>query len=374
MSTINKTDFMASLSRLESMAKGQGATQLHHTPSDSDPGQHAGTSTSDYQDEHNDGIDDNGTDYNGVKKALAAKVSKSKALTPAEVAIVKGQADFARGHARAKQADGQRLTQAESWVLKSGYSQMEKAFANDAMAKVTTPEYAGVAKGNDKPQAAGTPGDADSATSVPDSHGGESEQDEIEADAKKSLRGGIAQTSELRKGLEMSPILAEFANAIGYALQGTEARVQKSVAAALSPLVQHIAGLENTMRKSFSEQNDFNNGVAQAIVGIGQHVAGTSEVVAAQAYQPAAGPKAVMRPQQYNQQPQNGPTIVEKSFVGGLNTGTNALNKSQVTDVMFELVKKGQLNQLDLIKFETDGGISPQVEQLVMTHAAAMGR
>lgn len=339
MSSMPNKDFQASLARLESMAKGQGATQLHHTASDSVPADHAGTGTSDYQDEHNDGISDNGTDYDGVKKALAAKVEKSQALTPAEVAIVKGDFAAARKKISDKVVKGESLTGAESWVI----------------------------KGADKPGKAGTPGEAKDATSVPDSHAGESEQDEIEADAKKSLGSAINQSQSLRNGIEMSPILAEFASAIGHALNGSETRVAKSVASALAPIVERVTQVEATINKSLAEQSEYNVASASALYGIGQFLQGSGQVAAQQAGMPAGGPVSQMRTQ--TPQPNN-VVPIQKSFgPGGLPTGSEAMAKSQVLEVMSDLAVKGEISTLDVVKYDTGGGMSQHVQQKVLRAA-----
>ena len=348
MSSVTKTDFHAALDRLEAMAKG-GATQLHHTASDSVPGSHAGVATSDYQDEHKDGIDENGTDYSGVKKALSAKVEKSQALTPAEVAIVKGQDP--RPLIAQKVSKGESLTPAELWVTKGGYAKMQKA--------------------SEMPCEAGKPGEADDASSVPDTHAGKNENDEIEADAKKSLDSAVSETSHLRKGLEMSPILAEFARAMGAALQGTEARTVQAINKALSPVVERISALENSLSKSVSEQGEFNKGFAETLVGIGQHVAGNSEVNASQATLPAQAPKSQLRAVPGGQ----GVQAVQKSFgPGGLEVGTDALTKSQIVNTMTDMVKSGKINALEVIKFETSNQINPQTEKLVSDYLQAAGR
>lgn len=362
MSTINKNAFHAALTNLENMAKAQGATQLHHTSSDSNPGSHAGTNTNDYQDEHTDGIDDNGTDYDGVKEALGQKVEKSQALTQAEVAIIKGQDP--RPFIAEKVSKGESLTAAESWVVKGGYDKMKK------MGMGSDLEMAN--KGADKPTSAGTPGEAKDSNSVPDSHAGESEQDEIEHDAKKSLGGAVAQSQTLRKGLELSAFLTEFTRAMGEALQGTEARtaqrVSKSVSAAITPIVERVAKLEQDVAKSFANQEEFNKGLGQTVVGIGQQIVGRSEVEAANAHAPVGAPKSQLRAA-----PQ-GVQAVEKSFgPGGLPNGSQALAKSQAIDAMSELVQKGQLDSLEVCKFEMTGEISPQVQQLVMAHISGQG-
>lgn len=341
MSTMNKDKFQSALAALDTMVKSN-ATQLFHTASDSDPGQHAGVSTTDYQDEHKDGISENGTDYDGVKKQLADKVEKSQALTPAEVAIAKGQDP--RPLIADKVAKGQTLTAAEAWVTKGGWAQMSKSAA--------------------KPSTAGTPGEAKDAGSVPDTNAGTDETDsEIEADAKKSLAGAIAKTTNLRQGIEMSAILAEFARAMGTALEGTEARVAqrvtKSVAAVLSPVLDRVAALESSLAKSFGEQREYNNAYAEALVGIGQHVAGASQAAAAQASQPVAGPRSQFRPQQGQ--------YVEKAF-GNANSGST-LSKSQVVDIMTDLAKSNKIAPLHVIKFETTGELSPDVQSLILAHA-----
>jgi hypothetical protein len=353
------------------MAKAQGATQIHHTPNDSDPGQWAGTGTSDYQDEHQGDvhIDENGTDYDGVKKALAVKVEKSMALSPAEVQVVKGNADGARAAIADKVSKGQRLTSVESWVLKGGYAKMKK------MGMPGMDEQM-VEKGNDKPTSAGTPGEARDAGSVPDSHAGENENDEIEPDAKKSFGRSVTRSQHLSKGIEMSPILAEFARATGEGLAGLDASVRDTVRKSLQPVVDRIASIENVMAKHIAEQGEFNKGFAETIVGIGQHVAGGAEVAQHHAQQPVGAPKSQLRaiPGGQGGAPE-GVQAVQKSFgPGGLDVGGGALAKSQIVGAMGDLVEKGRLNSLDVIKFEMTGEISPQVQQMVMAHVAGGGQ
>lgn len=363
MASIPKNDFQAALGRLESMAKAQPPSQLYHTPADSDPGSWAGTQTRQEIDENTDGIDDNGTDYAGVKKALAGKVAKSKALTPAEVAIVRGQNPMAL--IGAKISKGQKLTAAESWAVKKGFP-FEKEDDKD---KKDEAEKAakGLRKG-EEPGKAGAPGEADDANSVPETHAGQDEDDEIESDAKKSLDRSIANTDHLRKGLNMSPILVEFARAMGEALKGTEARtaqyVSKSLISTLTPVFDRITALEKGLERFSGEQGDFNKSFAETIVGIGQHVAGSSEIVEQAARQPAGGPRSVTRA---------GVTPIAKSFAGpgGLDTSEGSLAKAQIIDRMANLVEKGKLSSLDVVKYEMTGEISPQVQAMVLATASA---
>jgi hypothetical protein len=339
--SMENREFQAALTRLESMAKGQ----LYHTPNDSDPGSWAGTSTTDDQDAFTDDIDENGTDYNGVKKALATKIERSQALTPAEVAIVKGQDP--RPAIQAKISKGEALTPAEGWVLKGGFAKM--------------------AKGNDKPSAAPTPGEGDNANSVPDTNAGENEDDEIIAQANKSLDGAIANSDHLAKGLEMSPILVEFTRAMGEALNGLEARTALRIEKSVMALAERVGQMENLVAKSFNEQGEFNKGFAETLVGVGQHVAGNAEIATSQAQMPAGPPKSQLRAVPGGQAPE-GVQAVQKSFAGGMDVGSEALAKSQVIGAMADLVEKGRLNSLDVVKYEMTGEINPAVSQMVMAH------
>lgn len=344
MSTIKKSDFQASLSRLENMAKGQ----LFHTASNSVPAEHAGTKTNDMQDSHEDGIDENGTDYNGVKKALAAKVEKSQALTPAEVAIVKGKDP--RKLIAEKVAKGQALTAAESWAIKS----WDRVTKSSEMPQETPDE----------------PGESDDAQAAPATHAA-AEEKEVEEDAKKALDTAVANSQSLRKGIEMSPVLAEFARAMGFALKGVEANVAKSVVAALAPVAAKIASLEDNFNKSQADQGEFNRGFAETLVGIGKHISGQADQDLAQASLPAGAPKSQLRAVQGGQ----GVQAVSKSFgPGGLPNGGQDLAKAQIVDALTDLVKSNKLNSLEVIKYETSGQISPQVHQMVLSHLQGQGR
>lgn len=375
MSTIQRDEFHAALGRLESLAKGQGQTQLFATPSDSNPGTWAGTSQTDV-DEFSDGIDDNGTDYSGVKKALAAKVAKSQALTPAEVAIVKGQDP--RQMIAQKVYKGERLTPAESWAIKGGAKFFAKSKKGDIIIedkkdKKDMPDDDGddenpfVKKASTSPNKAPSSGNEGDAKKVPDTNAGGDTDDEIEDDAKKSLEGAINQTQQLRKGIEMSPILAEFARAMGEGLRGVEARtaqrLQKSIIDALTPLAEYVGQMGQAVAKHIDEQGNFNKGFAEAVVGIGQQIAGSSEMAMASAMAPVGAPKSQMRGAPAGVQP------IQKSFgPGGLDMSDNALAKSQVTDAMFELVKGGKLSSLDVVKFDSTGELTPQVKSMVLAH------
>jgi hypothetical protein len=314
---ISKDAVQKSIAKLQDLAK----SQLHHTPSNSEPGVWAGTSA-EAQDEHEDDIK-NGTDYAGVRKSLANKVRKSLALTPAEVAIAEGRNPLPL--IGAKLAKSESLTSAEQWAMKSGFAGMNKSAGQPT-------------------DAVSAPGEDDSAEAVPESHAGEKE-DEVMADAKKSLRSAIAASDELSKGLELSPFLAELAGALTAALDGVEARITKSFQAQLE-------GVKADLAKGQNDQTEFNKSLADAVVGIGKLTQAQQEVVAAAASAPARGPKS---------------TIVAKSFAG---QQPSDMTKSQIVEVMGDLVKSNKIPAMELIKYESTGHMSESARQAVQAHLA----
>lgn len=350
MSKMPKEQFDKSLARLESLSKAQ----LHHTPQSSRVSEWAGSREQD-QNEHEDGIDDGGTDYTGVRKSLANKMSKGGQLTPAEVAIYNGQDP--RAYIADKVTKGESLTSAETWAIKGGMAQMGEDM--DAMKST----------GKAKPGPAGTPGEDDSATSVEHTNAG-SKEDEIEQDAKKSLESELSKSQTVQQGIEMSPFLYEFVRGVGEALRGTEARVQKSVAAALAPIVTRTAQLEKSLHEFAQGQHEFNKSLADGVIAIGHQVSGSAELVNAQASSAARAPMSQLRSVP-TQGGAPGVTAVAKSFGG---QGGPDLNKAQIVDTMFEMVKSQKLQPQEVIKFESTGQMTPQVEEQVRAFYAGAGR
>lgn len=370
MAGIPKEQFLKSLQRLENMARAQQVTksQLFHTGSDSQPGTWAGSAPSD-EDENTSLIDINGTDYDGVKKSLAAKVSKSKALTQAEVALVKGFNPLTL--IASKVATGGKLTKAEKWAINGGRKIVKSLpiFKSE----------------NEKPHDAGTPGDEKDAATVPGTNAGQElpsgelegdaakgmppfmkDDDKDDDDAKKSLQKAVETSETLQKGIEMSPFLYEFLRAMDTALEGTEARVQKGLAKSLAPVVAKIAALETNWAKSYSEIGEFNKSLAEAVLGIGQQLAGQAEVVSQVIQTPAHAPKSQLR------SVPSGVQVLNKSFgPGGLDTSDNAFTKSQITNIMTDMVKSNQLSAIEVVKYETTGEISPSVQQRVTAYAGS---
>lgn len=342
MSAIVKEDFEKSLQRLENLAK----SQLFHTASDSEPGSWAGSSPED-EDSMDDNIQDNGTDYDGVKKSLVAKAAKGAQLTKAEASMLAGGNPFKA--ISKKVAKGLKLTKAEAWALKNMNAIMPSAGA------------ASVSKADVKPGEAPAPGEVSGADSAVETHAGSAKnEDDTQEEAHKSLGDRVQKSQAIQSGIELSPFLAEFVHAVDLALRGNEKAISKSLAKALAPLAARIETLEKSYAKSLSEDNEFKKGLAEAVVGIGQQVSGTAALAAETASQPARAPKAQLRSIQSGQ----GVQAVNKSFNGG--EGVNeGLAKSQALAVMTDLVKANQLSPLEVIKYETTGEMSPQVQQRV---------
>ncbi len=335
-STIDKKNLQKSLTTLASMANLQKA-QLHHTSGDSNPGTWAGTSQQDVN-ESEDNVESNGTDYKEVRKSLANKVRKSLALTPAEVAIAEGRNPLpAIG---AKLAKSEALTPAEQWAFKGGFD----------------PEK-GMFKGANEPSdSPGAAGEASDKGSVPDTHvGGEMPGEDVEADAKKSLRSAMGASEDLSKGLELSPFLAEFAGAIATALEGAEARITKS-------LMSRIDQVQANLQKGQLDQGEFNKSLAETTVGIGRLLQGQTEQVVAAAQQPAHAPKSQLR------SVQGGANVSKSIGPGGMGMD---LTKSQIVDTMVDLVKSNKLPANEVVKFESTGQLDDGVRQIVVQHLNA---
>lgn len=364
---MDMSSFQKSLNNLNRMAK----SQLFHTPNDSEPGTWAGSGTT--PDENEVHIDENGTDYDAVKKSLSQKVAMSKALTPAEVAIVKGTNPYpAIGQ---KIAKGQKLTAAEAWALKGG-----RAIFKSEEAK-------GPKGGADKVSPSDTPaaGDEHGADGVPPTNAGSDAEDKQieheketakgmpaflkdsdEDDAEKSFARSAARSAKLGEGLNASPFLAEFASAFGEALKGVESRTKNAIVKSLAPLFGELASTKKSLAdvtKLVNAQGEISKALAETVVGIGQHLAGTADASAAASNLPAGGPRSQLRsvPTQGEQ--------VEKSL-GGLDIGGNALMKGQMVEAMFEMMKSGQLDSKEVIKFEHTGQMSPGVPQKVQAFLA----
>lgn len=347
--SIGKNEFQKSLAKLQDLTKG---TQLFHTASNSNPSEWEGGEQEDL-DEHGGDIhiDDNGTDYNGVRKSLAAKVRKSLALTPAEVAIAEGKNPLPA--ISNKISKGQKLTSAEEWAIKGGYD-------------ADKDEFLGMNKASTMPSPAGKPGEQDDANSAPaSSAGAKMDESEVEGDAKKSFNGAVSTSLELQKGIEASPFLFELTKAIGAALEGSESRVVKSVTNAVTALVARVDALEKSTTARASDLADFNKSLAQAVVGIGEIVGGASDAGAHAANAPVGAPKSQLTKGGYDGS--NQINVIEKSYNGPGGLDMN-MSKSQICETMVDMVKGGQLAANEVIKFEHTGEILPSTQKKVAAY------
>ena len=347
MATVKNGDFQKSLARLQDMAKG---SQLHHTGSDSNPGTWGGGAQEDL-DELNGGdvhIDENGTDYNGVRKSLANKIRKSVALTSAEVAIADGVNPLPA--IQSQLAKGIRLTPEEAWALKGGYNSSTGKY----LSKASTKPVDGAPKS----------GEDDDAGSVPETNAGGKES-EVEQDAKKSFNGAVNGSLEVSKGLELSTVLYELTNAIGSALSGSEGRISKSLESTLGGLVRRIESIEKSQRDAAGAQDEFNKSLASAVVGIGESVGASADAVAYQSQLPVGAPKSQMRGQAGGN---NGINVVSKSYTGPGGLDMN-MSKSVISDALVELSKSNEVTPIEVIRFESTNDLAPatraKVEALV---------
>lgn len=344
MATVKGGDFQKSLERLQSMAK----SQLHHTASDSNPGVWPGGAQEDLDEHGGDThIDDNGTDYDGVRKSLADKIRKSEPLTPAEVAIADNANPLPA--IQAKLAKGQALTAAEAWALNGGFD-------------ASTGSY--ISKASTKPSPAGKSGEDDDANSVPESNAGGKES-EIEQDAKKSFDGAVSKSLELQKGLELSPFLYELTNAIGAALGGAEERVVKSLANTIGALAQRVESIEKSQATTTAAQDEFNKSLAEAVVGIGETVGATADATAQQAQLPVGAPKSQMR---QGAAGGNDINVMSKSYAGPGGLEMN-MSKNIISDALVELAKSNEVQPIEVVRFESTNDLLPatraKVEALV---------
>ncbi len=208
-------------------------------------------------------------------------------------------------------------------------------------------------------------GEDDDANSVPETNAGGAEK-EVEADAKKSFDSEVSRSLELKKGLELSPFLYEFANAIGAALAGSEARVVKSLTDTLGAIAHRVEGLEKSLAATQSAQDEYNSALAKAVVGIGEAVGTTAEATAQQAQLPVGAPKS--QSMGGVQQSNNGVNVLNKSYAGPGGLDMN-MNKSLVSEALVELAKSNEIQPIEVVRFETSNELLPatraKVEALV---------
>lgn len=158
----------------------------------------------------------------------------------------------------------------------------------------------------------------------------------------------------LQKGIELSPFLAEFAKAFDQRISMLEecqdAKLIKGLESVLSNLGEYLEA-------QFASQGEFNKSLAEVVAGIGHglhaNISATNEIAQA----PVGAPKSMLRAIHGGAKP------IEKSFAGM--GEEEPLSKSQVLNAMTDMVEKGNLNPLAVVKYENTGQIDPGLLQKV---------
>lgn len=277
--------------KVEAMSGVGGASQVFHTPSNSDPGSWAGSRGEMVpEDGATDSVSTNGTDYAaGMRKSILAKLHKGHTLTAEEV-------DF---------------------VSKGGMAPpFGKKDEDDK---------------DDAKKGAGVVSPTDIAAKAHD----DEEDDKklvnrmVKDDAKKSLSDVASEIPSVQRGLEVSEFLAGFAEAVNKSLRNLEERVVGRVLGAMS--------------SESSSTGEFQKSLAEAVYNLGQAVTLQAQRIEQVETAPARGPKSTQV------------AVMEKSF-GGSPEG-DSLSKAQVLDGLGEMLTKGQVSPMSIIKFESTGEI-----------------
>lgn len=300
--TVTTEDLAKALNALSDLAKGKGQTvttkdpamsaagghtQVNKNVDDSDRSSWAGSTWKDVpKNGATDGIDDNGTDYDGgaegMMKSILDKLSKGAQLTPQEYAMVKGAI------LPPKDADD----------------------VNKAKTKKAA-DMGGAPPG------------------MPMADPGEEDKDKELADMLgKSLGQHAASDPRVRAGFEVSEFLVGVVDVMNKSLLSTEARIASKQAQAAEAQAQ------------------FNKSLAEAVNNLAQVLGLQAQRIEQVESTPAAAPRSVTK------------------SLGG-NGGEQQLTKSQILSTMVDLVKSGNLDGREVVRFETTGQIRPEIANKV---------
>lgn len=177
-----------------------------------------------------------------------------------------------------------------------------------------------------------------------DSKKAKSEDDDKEEEVGKSLSEHAEAHEEVSKGFEMSSFLSGWADVQNNALNSAKSDIVKS--------------LQKSLHEVTNRQESFNGELAKSVAALGEVLSLQAQRIEQLESTPARGPK------HQNAQP------VEKSFSpgGAPQQEQEQLSKSQVLDVMCDMVEKGQLSSTEVIKFESNSVLSPELEKRVRKH------
>ena len=322
--TIPGNDFFKSLGNLEALAKGDlEKAQLFHTSANSDPKGFAGSKFTDVNDD-SDITGDDGTDLK-VRKSIIAKVKKGIALNNKEIALLKSDVE---GMAMAMDDD------------------KDEDKKDDDKDEMDTAEEGMEDEDSDEDKEEDKKEDEEKAMPIMGTY--KAEDGDM---AAKSFRKSLGRSEAASDAFEVSDFLVDFAKSFSVGLGAIEKRTNRSITKSTNSILK---SMEQYLEARFEKQDEFNKAMANAIVGIGNGLAGAMNFQNEVAEQPARGPKS---------------TTMSKGFGGG-----NEISKSMKLDAMCDLVQKGQLSPLEVTKFEMTGSIRPELESHIMTLIQGGGR
>lgn len=332
---IEAGDLQKALQTLQDLAKGHnsrgtattevvgmvgesGATQVFHTPNNSDPRSWAGSTGSD--EDWSDSIGPDGTDYKAagakMRKSVMAKIAKGMPLT-------KGEKNFVAKGGLEKFKD-----------MKDKDKDMDKAMDKDE-------DEAKKAYGSDDK-------DMEKAQDEDDDHEDEAEDKKMiremikpgamkKKDMSKSFVDHASENAAVRGGFEVSEFLAGFAQVMHKSLASMESRITDRVITALA--------------HSAADQGEVSKSMAEALANLGEVLAAQAQRLDQVESGPARGSKSA---------------TVAKSISGYSADSAEPLNKSQVTSALVELVQKGQATTQDVLKYDATGELSTDLRAKVV--------
>ena len=156
----------------------------------------------------------------------------------------------------------------------------------------------------------------------------------------KSLADHAQDNSVVREGLEVSSFLSGWSETVSKSLDSVEGRLAKSIA-------------QGTER-----QESFNEALAKALGDLGTAVSAVVQRVEQVESQPASAPKSVMGGQVQ---------VVEKSMGGASDPASN-LDKNQINTAMESLVKSGEMDPFEVLRFDSSGELKPEIRDAVANY------
>lgn len=311
-----------STTKVESMVGESGASQVFHTPSNSDPGGWAGSS---WRGEGwEDSIEANGTDLNGVKalgksiaESIMAKLSKGMPLSARETNFV------AKG--------GLNLALSKALPPDSPVGKAKDAKADKVKAA------AGKADKDDEDEDKGHEDEEDDKFLVRNMVKKDSLKGD-KADVEKSLMDHAAENPAVQQGFEVAEFLAGWATVMHKSLESMEERV--------------VARILSSVNATAAEASNVSKSMAGALASLGEVLTAQQQRIDQVESAPARAPKSLQK------------SGVAPSPLDGVASVEN-MSKSQVTERLLDLVKKSEASAQDVLKFDSSGILSPELARKI---------